>query len=323
MMNNLISNIDNNMLLSIISGLIYLCLVMGIVLLFRKKIMSIIQKIKASNRLPRNRFSNVSADFFFTHLDDLLVSSMKKPISSLTYCIITIAIFFVIFTVSATNISLGASMITGIAFAGIPYLYLRMRLEKIRRKGSFEGEQLVSAFLTNYLVSGGNIYETIERTILTCPHLVVTGSLLTNLLINLRGTGNPEKIRLATDRFAFGINTSWSSMLAYIIRVSAVNGQDMTTAIEDILTQLREARILAEERKRINGESARIAAYLTPGLYIGTVFISVAMMGISPARFFYNQLFTAEGFAFFSIGLFLFLLNKMLLEFMTNKKLDF
>ena len=323
-MQTLLANINDEMLLSIVSGMIYLLLVCGILLLLRKRIVLIIKAVRSSNRLPKYRIkSNLSSDFLFRHLDDILVSSMKKPVSSLTYCMFTIIVFFVVFIVSAKNISLNAAMITGIAFSGIPYLYLRMRLEKIRRKGSFEGEQLISAFLTNYLVSSGNIYETIERTVLTCPHLVVTGKLLTSLLITLRSTGDPDKIRLSTERFAFGINTSWSSMLAYIIRVSAVNGQDMTTAIEDILSQLREARVLAEERKRLNGESARISAFLTPGLYIASVVLSLSMMGITPARFFYNQFFTAEGFAFFSVGLFLFLLNKMLLELMTNKKLDF
>jgi hypothetical protein len=46
-------------------------------------------------------------------------------------------------------------------------------------------------------------------------------------------------------------------------------------------------------------------------------------MGLSPGRFLYNQFFTAGGFAFFSVGLFLFLLNRMLLETLTNKKLDY
>ena len=323
-MQGLASSVSDGVLLSIISGSIYLILVVGLLILFRKKIVRLVKIIRASERLPGHRYrKELSSDFIFKHLDNILASAMKKPVSAMSYCVFTIVMFFVVFIVSAKNISINAAMITGIAFAGIPYLYLRMRLEKIRRRGSFEGEQLVSAFLTNYLVSSGNIYEAIERTILTCPHLVITGKLLSTLLINLRSTGDPEKIKASTERFAFGINTSWSNMLAYIIRISAMNGQDMTTAIEDILAQLREARILAEERKRINGESARIAAYLTPGLYIGSVVLSVTMMGINPGQFFYNQFFTAEGFAFFSVGLFLFLLNKMLLELMVNKKLDF
>jgi hypothetical protein len=86
---------------------------------------------------------------------------------------------------------------------------------------------------------------------------------------------------------------------------------------------LREARTLAEERKRINGESARMTAYLTPGLYIGSVFIAVSVMGLPFGRFLHNQFFTAQGFALFTTGLFLFLLNRVLLETLTNRKLDF
>ena len=143
------------------------------------------------------------------------------------------------------------------------------------------------------------------------------------LLLSLRSTADPERVRAATDAFAFGIGTSWASMLAYTIRTGALRGSDMTPAIEDILSQLREARNLAEERRRINGESVRMTTYLTPGLYIGSVIVAVAVMGIPFGRFLHNQFFTAQGFALLTSALFLFLLNRVLLETLTNRKLDF
>jgi len=312
--------IDREMLLITISSLIYLLLVLGVLLLLRRKIEAAVDVFRSRYRLRPERGLQAP---FFVGLDRLLKTTMKRPLSPTAFGVLTITLFFTVFITSAKTIAPAAAFLTGAAFAGLPWLFLRMRLERLRRAGSFEGEKLVSAFLTAYFVSGGNIYETIERTLALCPHLKHTSKLLEALLLSLRSTADPERVRAATDAFAFGIGTSWASMLAYSIRTGALKGTDMTPAIEDILSQLREARALAEERRRINGESVRMTTYLTPGLYLGSVFVAVAVMGIPFGRFLYNQFFTAQGFALLTSALFLFLLNRVLLETLTNRKLDF
>jgi len=312
--------IDREVLLTTVSALIYLLLVLGVLLLLRGRIEAAIDVFRSRHRLRPERGSGAPA---FGNLDRLLKTTMKRPLSPTVFCVMIIALFFTVFIASAKTISPAAALLTGAAFAGLPWLYLRMRLERLRRAGSFEGEKLVSAFLTAYLVSGGNIYETLDRTLASCPHLKVTPQLLENLLSSLRSTADPDRVRAATDAFAFGIGTSWASMLAYTIRTGALKGSDMTPAIEDILSQLREARALAEERRRINGESVRMATYLAPGLYVGSVFVAVFVMGMPLGRFLYNQFFTAQGFALLTSALFLFLLNRVLLETLTNRKLDF
>ena len=303
-----------------VSAAIYLLLVLGVLILLREKIKAISDIFRSRYRLRPERGSSGPA---FAKLDRLLKATMKKPVSTTTFCVVTIALFFAVFIISAKTIALGAAFCTGAAFAGLPWLFLRVRLERLRRAGSFEGENLVSAFLTAYLISGGNIYETIERAIATCPHLKVTTKLLSDLLLGLRRTADPARVKTETDAFAYGVGTNWAAMLAYAIRTGALKGTDMTPAIEDILSQLREARALAEERRRINGESVRMTAYLSPGLYFGSVFVAVFVMGLPAGRFLYNQFFTAQGFALFTGGLFLFLFNRMLLETLTNRKLDF
>jgi len=312
--------IDREILLTTVSALIYVLLVLGILLLLRKKIEAAIDLFRSRYRLRPERSLMAPA---FEGLGRLLKTTMRKPLSPTAFCVFTIALFFTVFIASAKTIAPAAALVTGAAFAGLPWLFLRMRLERLRRAGSFEGEKLVSAFLTAYLVSGGNIYETIERTLAQCTHLKHTPRLLEALLMSLRSTADPERVRAATDAFAYGIGTGWASMLAYAIRTGALKGTDMGPAIEDILSQLREARALAEERRRINGESVRMTTYLTPGLYFGSVFVAVAVMGMPLGRFLYNQFFTAQGFALLTSALFLFLLNRMLLEMLTNRKLDF
>jgi len=327
-MNTIFAHLNREALMTMVSSALYLTLLGGILLLTRRRIAALIDIVRSARRLRPERAPGAGygagpLDPLFAHLDQVIDAAMKRPISPLTFPALTIVCFFTVFIVSAKTLAPGAAFITGTAFAGLPYLYLRTRLERIRRVGSFEGEKLMSAFLTSYLVCNCNVYETLERVVAACPHLKVTSRLLAQVLLALRRTGDPARVKAAADAFAFGVGTSWASMLAYVITTGAVRGTDMTAAVEDILAQLREARALAEERKRINGESVRMAAYLTPGLYIGSVFVSIFAMGMSPAQFLYNQFCTAGGFAFFSAGLFLFLLNRVLLEVMTNRKLDF
>jgi len=320
----ILSRLDRDTLMAMVSAAIYMALLAGILIMLRSRIASLIDKLKSRRRLrPERAPGGAPTDPLFAHLERVLAASMARPMPVTAFTILTVVLFFSVFILSAKTIVMPAALLTGACFAALPYLYLRMRLERLRRVGSFEGEKLMSAFLTSYLVTGGNMDMTIERVTLTCPHLKISARLLGTLLMRLRNTGDPARIREATDSFAFGIGTSWSEMLAFVIRSAVVKGTDMAPAIEDILSQLREARVLAEERKRINGESVRMAAYLTPGLYIGSVFVSIFAMGMSPAQFLYNQFCTAGGFAFFSAGLFLFLLNRVLLEVMTNRKLDF
>ncbi|MDR0519876.1 MAG: hypothetical protein LBG82_07525 [Clostridiales Family XIII bacterium] len=315
--------LDSYALISIVSAAIYLLILTGLLLVMREKIARLIDVARKRRRLGRPRRAVGEPNILFRHLAGLLTATMKKPLSPTGFLTLLIAMYFVVFTASATNLPPAISCAIAFAFSSLPYLLLRVRLERIRTRGSYEGENLVSTLLTQYWIAGGNIFEAIENTLEAADGIPVTRRLLSALLIEIRSTGNIERIARASDAFAYGIGTNWGRMLAYNIRLAAINGSDVSLAIEDILSQLREARALAEERKRINGESVRLVVFLIPLTYIGSFLVSVALLGISPARFLRNQFATAEGFGFFVATVFLFCMNLVLIEVVTNRKLDF
>ncbi|MDR1292134.1 MAG: hypothetical protein LBJ91_01880 [Clostridiales Family XIII bacterium] len=314
---------DPYTVISIISAAIYLTLLTGILLFTRKDIARLAEVIRKRRRLDPARRPAASPTAINAHLSGLLSATMKKPLTPTSFLTLLIVMFFIVFTASAKNLSPTVSFIIGLAFAALPYLFLRVRLERVRRRGSYEGENLVSTLLTQYWISGGNIFDAIERTLDKAENIPVTRRMLSALLIELRSTGSRERITNAADAFAYGIGTNWGRMLAYNIRSAALTGGDISLAIEDILSQLREARVLAEERKRINGESVRLVVFLIPFSYLGSFVVSVTLLGISPARFVRNQFATAEGFGLFVAAAFLFFINLVLIEVITNRKLDF
>ena len=314
---------DPYTIISIVTAALYMLLLLGIVILLRKQLSLIPDFINRNRRFSRIKKEELEGKLSSKHLNNILKVVMKKPISSTTFITLSIGFFIILFFVTVTTLAILPSFIIALCFSLLPYLFVKMKLERVRRKGSFEGEELVALLLTQYWASGANIMDTIEKVIASGKDIKITSKLLSTMLIEIRSTGNKDKIKTATDRFAYSINTSWSKMLAYHFRVAILTGSEIGLALEDILVQLREARGLVEERKRINGESVRITVFLIPALYLGSVFTSIGFLDLSLMQYLRHQFCTPEGVGLFAVIFLLFILNLVLLEIITNRKLDF
>jgi hypothetical protein len=221
------------------------------------------------------------------------------------------------------SVSLSAAAPLALAAGMTPYILLRIRAETIKRRGSREGERLVAAFLNQYRISNYNIYETLEKVVDGSAEFRICGGHLFKLLLEIRNAGNGEKLYRATDAFARAVDTNWSRMLAYNIRLGAGRGMNVSPGIEDILVQLRDARAVMEESKRLNAESSRIITFFAPFLYIGSIILSVRILDIPFPSLMRNQLGTPEGFTLLVIVAMLFVLNLILIELVTHQKMDY
>jgi len=300
--------------------LVFLC---GSWLLCSESLKSCWAKFKMKNRLKARRKAMKPDNALERHLRRVLSISLKKPMEPKAFIWYTALIFILTLLTGMHTAAVHSAVIMAALAASLPYLLLRVRVETIRRKSSFEGEKLIAEFLCQYRMSGLNIYKTLEQVILVSEGTKITGKLLFKLLLELRNTGNPQVIKDATERFAYGINTSWSRMLANCIRIAAESGTNVTLALEDIQIQLREARELFEERKRLNSESARMAVFLAPAMYLGTVFMSVKYLNMPFGQFLKNQFYTEQGFLLILVIVLLFLVNIALIEIINNQRFDF
>jgi hypothetical protein len=227
------------MLVSAALNLIFLC---GSWLLCSESLKSCWAKFRMKNRLKARRKAMKPDSALERHLRRVLSISLKKPMDPRAFMRYTALIFILILLTGIHTAAVHSAVIMAALTASLPYLFLRVRVETIRRKSSYEGEKLIAEFLCQYRISGLNIYKTMEQVILISEGTKITGKLLFKLLLELRNTGNPQVIRDATERFAYGINTSWSRMLANCIRIAAESGANVVLALEDINIQLREAR---------------------------------------------------------------------------------
>lgn len=307
----------------LIAASLYLIFLLGIWMIYSERMKCCWAKIRMHNRLKARRKALKPETALEKHLRRVLSITLKKPMNPKTFLRYTGTIFSLILLAGIQTVSASSAFFMALLISSMPYLMLRVRVETIRRKSSYEGEKLIAEFLCQYRISGLNIYKTIEQVILASEGLKITGKLLFKLLLELRNTGNSQVIKEATERFAYGINTGWSRMLANCIRISADSGTNVTLALEDIQIQLREARMLFEERKRLNSESARMVVFLAPVMYLGTVVMSVKYLGMPFGRLLKNQFYTEQGFLLILLITFLFLINLALIEIINNQRFDY
>lgn len=302
---------------------IYFMLVLGIFLVCKKWVGLKFLRIKMRRRLKARRDSMAGEKRLDVHLSNLLNATMGKNVKTNHFKIVSILISVSVFFIALQSLTLYSAILMSLVSGMLPYIALRVKLETGRRKGSYEGEQLMSEILSQYNIYNFNIYETLEAVVNQGKHIRVNRKLIYKLLLELRSLGNPEDIKRATEKFSFALDTNWSRMLGNNIRLAAEKGLNVSAPFEDILIQLREARVAVEERKRLNSESYRMIAILIPILYVGTIFTSTKYLSMPVATFVKNQFYTNQGFTMFFAIAVLFWTNILLLQFVSQQRFDF
>lgn len=308
---------------TLVNALAYGGITTGFMLIFWKSFWLTYLGLKAGRRLSVHKKNALAMNRLHRHIFYLLGSSMERPCKPEAF-VWGCGLFFLFLTmVSLRSFRLFTALGIGALGGFTPYLLLRIRLESRRRRGSMEGEKLVSQLLRQYRICGGNIYEALERVIPLIDDCKVSRGLLYRMLLRLRNTGNDLEIRESASMFAFGIGTNWSHMLSGCIRMGAVRGLNVSLGLEDILLQMRQAKKRMEERKRLNNEAMRLTLFMVPLLYLSTVLLSTHYLEVPPAKFIKNQMGTAEGLLLLLLIAFLFTLNLALIEMVNNQKLDY
>ena len=307
----------------VIGGLLYSIALGGYFMLFCDEIICLGRKYMMRGRLTaaRKRYKETGA--FRKHLNRILQATVDGRISSAAFLWLCILLFLGVALVAAKSMTVFATILTATASAMTPYFILRVKLEIMRKRSSFEGESFIGCFLSVYRIANYNIFEAMEKAGKEKQKTRHCSELMAKILLEIRNTANHAEIGKAADKFAYSINTNWSRIFAYNIRLAIINGANISLALEDILIQLREAKAACEERKRINAESARIVKFFVPALYLLSVFMSVKHVGIPIERFIYNQVFTEQGFMLLTVSIFLFIMNLALIEFVNNQQFDF
>ena len=304
-----------------IQAILYILLLTGVTAVFWRDIRMGVLKIQLHRRLRLR--SDKPEKRLLQHLRLLMDTISNGRLSEKSLILISCCLALAVTVTGFRSCSVGLSVFFGGMIGLMPYVLCRIRLESIRRAASFEGEAFVTMLLSKYRIASFNMQRALELLADDGHAPEAAKRFIPNILLNIRTTGEKTKIKEAFRRFEFAIDTNWSRMTAYNMALSCENGLDVSDALEDIVLQLREARNMTEERKRMNAETGRLVSFMVPVSYVFSMFLSIHCVGVGASKLFHNQFLTPQGFAFFIFIVFLFLINVAILKIVGNKRFDY
>ncbi len=309
---------------SIINPVLYIMILAGLVLIFYESFELAVRRIRRHNQLKKTGNSGFSNGKIYTYTEYMLSAVFpQRKIRPVHLFLASFVLFIIVIIFMAPALSY-KSVVPGCFAALLPFLFLKFRLENLRNRGSKEADALITGLLNAYRMNHKNIFAAVEVIIKEKnENCTVTAGLLFKLLMTIRNTKNEEYLRKAVSEFAFGIGTNWSYMLSQCIFAAAYEGLDVTESLEDILEQLKTARVLDEEKKRANSESSRLVKFIVPVFYLMSLGMSVRMMDISFGKLMRNQFSDTVGAGLFFLITGLFIVNVLILNTVKNGKFDF
>ena len=291
----------------LISLALYALYFTGLLLAFSRTVDAAVIRLKLRRRLTG------PAALQKTSLDPAL--SRLLPVCGL--------IFIVGMVLSAGILRLFAAVFISAAAASIPVLVLFARRGSLKRKAGKEGIAVVTELYRQYRIKDRNIYEAIDAAIASSGDFPACRRQLVLLLARLRDAGSKAQVIKACGRFSRALGTLWGRMLASCIEAAVLKGSDISEALSDIADQLGTARKLAEERKRLNSEAARMSVFLVPALYAGTMLVASRFLEVPPKDLLANQFASPEGLMLLVLSVFLFLVDLIILQSIDGSGTDY
>ncbi|MDD2217190.1 MAG: hypothetical protein PHX63_02010, partial [Eubacteriales bacterium] len=178
----------------LIHTVLVMLLVSGLTILFRHSFSNIMSLMNARRRL-RKRKKAESRSAFMKKLDALTRLTVNKRFTAESVMIFSIIIFITALATGLRSVSLMYAFIAAFIFALMPYPIMKIRLENMRRRNSYEGESFLAALLSAYRMSLGNISETLEHLADDENTPANCRGLLPEIIIKIRSSGNMETLK--------------------------------------------------------------------------------------------------------------------------------
>lgn len=301
-----------------ISLLTYISYFLGIFLIFlvdsrifKKKPI----KLKQSNQRDNKVYSHIKRLVFvnFSSQQSMFVNG---------FIAITLAIFLISMYLTI-KVGVIYSLTISLLFASIPYFALLIRRRYIRVSVSYDAEVIITELTNQYKINSNNMIKALEGTIRTISDTQVSKKIITKLAIRVKEYSNEDELQMAIDEFVYSVDTEWAKMLANNLYLSINSGLDVTNSLEDIVKELIIAKSNFEKTDRMNNENVMVGKYLTPLLYIGSVYLAVDYFDYTVKEFFYYQFKSSSGINYFVVIVILTVININFMYYIKNRKFDF
>ena len=307
-----------------VSMLLYLCLEAGLCLLAYDSIKGLGKLLRSRKRL-RKRLEEKREIGIVERADRLVKGATGREKGGKWFLTLTLIFALSAFLASRMYIGSFGVMSVSLMAGALPFVFLKIRLSERRNEASAEGESYIAELLTVYKLAGCRIDGALET--IACGKekkgIRLCRRLSEDVLSKIREAGSASELRACASEFAYAVGTKWAEMTAYAIGIAAADGTDISASLSDVMVQLREARTLAEQRRRLNGEAGRIVLLMVPISYVLTLFFSTSLLGVRMGTILRNQFHTTSGLMLFFAIIFLFAVNLLLLSLVRHVQFDY
>lgn len=288
-------------------------------LLLRMNIFKRYRKIKsASSRITKNKY--------YSSLLMLFETAFEHKNKKYLYLLLVGSLMITILTVLILSKFFNGPffiIIFSLALGTLPYLFLFIRLHRIRRAGSGEIEELLVELISQYRINHFNMYEAIDQAIIRLDAAPYTKAALIRLSIAVKQATSDAEIIIAVNQFNFVYKTNWSGLLADNLKKSFLYGENIYQALEDILEESKIMKNIYEKDRQMNSEALFMIKYVTPTVYLLSIYAMVAIIGFDFSKFINYQFYNPVGFKFFSLILLLMVINTTIYLIFKQRKRDF
>jgi hypothetical protein len=313
-------SILNGQLDNFITLLILIICLIGLWLIFGPSIRGLFQSMVTNNQFERTQ-RKAKQQQTASKLQWLVEATSQLPLPTfigLSVALGGLTLLLFIFLGDVTTLS----MIISLLVTALPFLFTWYRLERLRLKGSYDGDELVNVLINEYIHCHYDMVESIDQAVVHFDQsMTYTRTCLARLGNELKLQQTDSELDDSIDRFVFSYNTEWAIILGFCIKTAIRDRTVVLDALQDLLENFKRATQAIEKGKRYRRETIVILNILSPLTYVGLMFVSVDMFGNRIASLVQQQL-TGQGFQLFMLIMSLYLIGLLVGSIISKPKFD-
>lgn len=169
-------------------------------------------------------------------------------------------------------------IIFGFLLSLIPYLFLRLRLNKIRYHMSLEFLHIVQRLTQNYNSLHYDMYRALSETQKEVKSPTLR-KVMVKLVSDLQVSRNESDLRDTIQVFTYTAGTNWSKRLGSIILKAYLYNEKVLNALMVLTKQMEETEEMLEEEKSQTMDSV-YDGYLTLPIFLGSLVLGYYSSGV-------------------------------------------
>lgn len=169
------------------------------------------------------------------------------------------------------------AVIFGSLISLIPYIFLRLRLNKFRYLMSLEFLQIVQTLTQKYNSTQYDMYRALSETQKEVKHPEMR-KVIVKLVSDLQVSRNENELRDSVQVFTYTAGTNWSKRLGSIILKAYLFNEKVLNALMVLSKQMEDTEEMLEEEKSQTMDSV-YNGYLTLPIFIGSIILGYYSSG--------------------------------------------